>query len=88
MAKGFDNAYTKMTRKLAELGQQFDKELGENEGMMVEVYPDGSGALYARSNKHQGAQIGVALYTFSDYDDLMAYLEAGPLKRTIMSQKV
>jgi hypothetical protein len=88
MAKGFDNAYTKMVRALAGLNQDFSKELtSEDAGVKVEILPDGSGTLWAVDDS-RGLVEAHALFDFSGLDQLMEYLEAGPLKRTLMSQKI
>lgn len=85
MAKGFDNAYTKMVKALERLNDKFSEEFkSDNEGVVIETYPDGSGVVKAVDNNNR-IGIDVMLFKFTGYEDLMSYLEAGDLKRTIMS---
>ena len=79
--KGYENALQKMVRLLRELNQELVKK-GEIEHIFEEIDADGSGRLIY-FNETNTKQI---LFCFGTIDQLMEYLEAGNLKRILMSR--
>ena len=76
--KGYENALQKMVRLLRELNQEL-VEHGELEQISVTIRANGDGIIFT----NYGAK---PIYEFNELDKLMEYLEAGNLKRILMSR--
>lgn len=75
-----DNAAQKIVRLLKKLNDELI-EPGSGEMIMVQTHPTGGGGIRYMAENHESSTI----FNFKNYEELLNYLEASPLKRLLLS---
>ena len=79
-----ENALKRAVRLLKELNQSLVKH--DNEEIVLRLHQDGSGALAHMTENDEGLS-GEFMFNFDSPDELMSYLESGPLGQILKSRR-